>query len=284
MIRLCAALPARSADEAVAMASRLRLWGTDAHLPLDVGEEAAAAIGRRYRDAGLRIVQLSCYRNVSSPVTEVRARAARDLAAMLRLGAAAGALHVVTGAGHRDPDRSGDPFAAHRDNYSDEALEALAQTCRDAVAAPPDAAVRLLVETWVMTPLHSLLRAAEAVRRVASPRFGILFDPVNLMNLDTYFDNGSFLARCVQQLGPAIGLVHAKDTLLHPERFTYQLAEEPIGQGALDYGALLTALSALPGDVPLCVEHVESEAAVARALAHLRAVAARVGVEVRGAD
>ena len=284
MIRLCAALPARSVDEAIAMGNRLRLWGVDAHLPLDSSEEAAAAIGRRYRDAGLRIVQLSCYRNVSSPVAEVRAGAARDLAAMLRLGAAAGALHVVTGAGHRDPDRSGEPFAAHPDNYSAEALEALAQTCRDAVAAPPDAPVRLLVETWVMTPLHSLLRAAEAVRRVASPRFGILFDPVNLMNLDTYFDNGSFLARCVQQLGPAIGLVHAKDTLLHPERFTYQLAEEPIGQGALDYGALLTALAGLPGEVPLCVEHVESEAAVARALDHLRAAAARVGVEVRGAD
>ena len=280
MIRLCALLPAPNHDEALRMAERLRIWGTGIGLPQDATLEQAAAIGRRYRDAGLQIVQVGNYRNISTPVEEVRAEAVRSLAHSLRLASAAGARAVVTGAGHCDPARAREVFVAHGDNFSQQALDRLAQSCRDIVAAAAGASARLLVETWVITPLNNLLRTAEAVRRVAHPGFGILFDPVNLMNLDNYFDNGSFLRRAVQQLGPAIGLVHAKDTLLHPERFTFQLAEEAIGKGALDYAALLEALAALPGDVPLCVEHLQTEDQVRAALEHLRAVAERVGVAV----
>lgn len=280
MIRLCALLPAADHDEALRMAERLRLWGTGLHLPHDATEEQAAALGRRYRDAGLQIVQVGNYQNIATPVEPVRADAVRSLTHTLRLATAAGARAVVTGAGHCDPARAREVFVGHGDNFSQQALDRLAQSCRDIVAAVPDATARLLVETWVITPLNNLLRTAEAVRRVANARFGILFDPVNLMNLDNYFDNGSFLRRAVQQLGPAIGLVHAKDTLLHPERFTFQLAEEPIGKGALDYAALLEALATLPGDVPLCVEHLQTEEQVRAALEYLRALAERIGVEV----
>jgi sugar phosphate isomerase/epimerase len=280
LIRLCALLPARDHDEALRMAERLRIWGTGVAFPPEAGEEEAWALGRRYRDAGIRIVQVACYQNVSTPVEEVRAGAVRALAHALRLATAAGALAVVTGAGHCDPARPREPFAAHPDNFSQAALDRLAATCRQALEAAPGATARLLAETWVISPLSSLLRASEAVRRVAHPRFGILFDPVNLMNLDNYFDNGSFLRRAVQQLGPAIGLVHAKDTLLHPERFTYQLAEEPVGKGALDYPALLQALASLPGDVPLCVEHLRTEEEVAAALDHLRRLAEQLQIPV----
>ncbi len=280
MIRLCALLPTGDHDEALRMAGRLGIWGTGLHLPPDTTEEQAAALGRRYRDAGLEIVQVGNYQNIATPVAEVRLQAVRSLAHTMRLAEAAGARAVVTGAGHCDPARARETFVAHGENFSQDALDRLAQSCRDIVAASPGGACRLLVETWVITPLNNLLRASEAVRRVAHPRFGVLFDPVNLMNLDNYFDNGSFLRRAVQQLGPAIGLVHAKDTLLHPERFTFQLAEEAIGKGALDYAALLEALAALPGDIPLCVEHLQTEAQVASALEHLRAVADRIGVEV----
>jgi L-ribulose-5-phosphate 3-epimerase len=282
MIRLCALLPAPTPDEALRMAERLRLWGTGVAFPAGATEADAAALGRRCADAGVRIVQVTDYQNVSTPVEEVRREAVQRLRRSMALAAAAGARAVCTGAGHCDPARPRETFAAHQDNFSDAALDRLANACRDVVAAGEvrGGGVRLLVETWVMTPLNSLLRAAEAVRRVADPAFGILFDPVNLMSLDNYFDNGSFLRRCVQQLGPAIGLVHAKDTLLHPERFTFQLAEEPIGKGALDYPALLQALAALPGDVPVCVEHLRTEEEVAAAIAHLRGVADRVGVRL----
>lgn len=260
------------------MGQRLRIWGTGVTFGSDASEETARAVGRRYRDAGLQIVQVADEQNISTPVERVRAAATQRLARSLRLASAAGALAVVTGAGHCDPVRPEDVFAAHPDNFGQAALERLAATCREALAAAGGATARLLVETWVILPLCNLLRAAEAVRLVGDPRFGILFDPVNLMNLDNYFDNGSFLRRAVQHLGPAIGLVHARDTLLHSERFTFQFSEEALGRGALDYPALLEALTALPADVPLCVEHARSEEEASAALDHLRRLADRLGV------
>ncbi len=264
------------------MAARLRLWGVGTGFGPEVTPAQAQAVGRRYRDAGLEIVQVGAYCNVATPVAEARQEAIDGLKRAMELAAAAGARAVATGAGHCDPARPRDAFAAHPDNFGEAALDRLADTCRQVLVSAGGAGVRLLVETWVISPLNNLVRTSEAVRRVAHPDFGILLDPVNLMNLDNYFDNGSFLRRAVQQLGPAIGLVHAKDTLLHPERFTYQLAEEPVGRGALDYGALLEALAELPSDVPLCVEHVHTEAEVAAALAYLRQLADRLGVSRGG--
>lgn len=284
MIRLCAALPpARSADEPLALAVRLGLWGTSADLPLDMDEAAAAALGRRYRDAGLRIVQVPCPRNLSTPVSAVRAQAVRDLRQALRLGSAAGALHVVSGAGHRDPERAGETSADHPDNARDDALDTLAQSCRDIVAAHAVPPARLLIATSVGGPVDTLWRAAEVVRRVADPRCAILFDPVGLMQIETYFDNGSFVARCVQQLAGAIGMVRARDALMRPDPFRFALGEVPLGDGALDYPALLRALAALPGELPLLVTGAASEGALRAALDHLRAIAARVGVAVGGA-
>jgi|GEM_PF-4819898 len=257
MIRLCALPPAGS--DALRLCARLGLWGTGVAFPEAATEAGAEALGRRYRDAGVKIVQVAEERDLTNPAAVEPVRRA------LHLAAAAGALAVVTGAGRGEAGM----------------LDAVAQTSRDIVAAsgnPPR--VRLLVETRGASPLSSLLAASEAVRRVAHPAFGILFDPAGLLNIDTYFDNGSFLRRCVQQLGPAIGLVHARDALLHPGGFDFRLSMEPVGRGALDYGALLEALAALPGDVPLCVEDAGSEEAVAAAVAHLRAVAERVGVDV----
>jgi sugar phosphate isomerase/epimerase len=282
MIRLCALLPAPDVASAIAMAQRLGVWGTGAWFPDEATQADAQALGRRFRDAGLQIVQVGCYQNLSTPVEGVRDRAVAALQRVLRLAAAAGARAVVTGAGHCDPSCPEATFAFHPDNYGEAALQRLADSCRRAAAAAEGTGVRLLLEPWVMTPLHTVERCVALLQRAGHPAIGIEFDPVNLMDLPTYREGGRFLERAVALLGPAIGLVHAKDSRLHPERFTYHMAEEPVGQGVLDYRALFGALARLPGDVPVAVEHVADEAAAAAALAHLRGVLAVTGEEADG--
>ena len=257
---------------------RLDVHATAVRFEPDTSAAAAAALGRRYRDAGIAILQVGCPQNVGAADPRLRQGAAEALARALELAAAAGAEAVATGPGHRDPAQPHAPFAAHPDNFSEAALDDLAATCRRALSAVGRDGPRLLVETGVLSPLNTLLRASEAVRRVGHPAFGILLDPVNLTTLDNYFDNGSFLTRCVQQLGPGLGLVHAKDMLMQPHRFTFALEEVPIGRGALDYGALLTALAAADRALAVHVERQGDEAGFVAALGHLRAVAHRVGV------
>ncbi len=257
---------------------RLGVRATAVRFEPDTSESEAAALGRRYRDAGIAIVQVGCPRNVSAPDAEVRRDAADALVRALTLAAAAGAEAVATGPGHRDPQRVALAFAAHPDNFSEAALDDLAATCRTVLAAVGRDGPRLLVETGVLSPLNTLLRASEAVRRVGHPAFGILLDPVNLTTLDNYFDNGSFLTRCVQQLGPGLGLVHAKDVLMQPHHFTFALEEVPLGRGALDYGALLAALAAADHSAPVHIEGQGDQAGFAAAVDWLHTIAQRAGV------
>ena len=257
---------------------RLNVRATAVRFEPGMSVAAAAALGRRYREADVAIVQVGCPQNVGASDPRLRQSAASALARALELAAAAGAEAVATGPGHRDPTQPQVPFAAHPDNFSEAALDDLAATCRTALAAVGRDGPRLLVETGVLSPLNSLLRASEAVRRVGHPGFGILLDPVNLTTLDNYFDNGSFLARCVQQLGSGLGLVHAKDMLMQPHHFTFALEEVPIGRGALDYGALLTALAAADSTAAVHIERQGDEAGFVAAVDQLRAVARRVGV------
>ncbi len=274
MIRLCARLALTEAGAVVATASRLGVWGVGLPLPSD--RQAATVLGERLRAAGIQLVEFGAPHNLATPDAVLQGRAAAGLRAALAVAAAAGALAVVTGPGHAAPGRGEEARVPHPDNLSEAALDRLAATCRQALAGAP-AGVRLLLEPAVLSPVSNLTRAAEAVRRVAHPAFGIAFSPAQLASLDNFYDNDSYLRRAVQQLGPAIGAVHARDVLLHPDGFSYRLSEEPVGRGGLDYAALLDALRAVEGDVPVVVEHA-GEAAVAQGLDHLRQICAQRGI------
>lgn len=255
MIRLCA-LAAPGAD-VLEQCARLGLWGAGAVLSPEATAADARALGQRHRAAGLRLIHLVDERDLTRPEAVPALRRALDLAA------AAGALGVATSAG------SGEPGL----------LDAVARHARAVLAAQPgEEGPRLLLRPRRGSPVDSLLGASEAVRRVAHPRFGLLFDPVDLLSIDTYFDNGSFLRRCVQQWGPALAVVQARDALLHPGGFDFSLSLEAVGAGALDYPALLQALDGLSGDVPLVVAGADGAEALEAAAAHLRAAAARAAV------
>jgi sugar phosphate isomerase/epimerase len=149
-------------------------------------------------------------------------------------------------------------------------LDRAAETLRAVLGPEGPGGVRLVLRTAAGTAVDSLLRASEAVRRVAHPAFGILLDPAELVTLDTYHDNPSFLRRAAAQLGSALWGCTARDVLLVPDGFAYRLEVAPLGAGALDYPGLLAEMARLPGDVPVCVAGPATEAEAA--LRHLRQV------------
>lgn len=248
MIRTGAWVP--SALDPVSLARRCGLGGVGLRLGPGEGAAEASALGRDCRAAGLGLRELGVDGGAPPARVWELARAAGAAAAVVDPGAAA-----VGG------------------------LEGFSRECRAVLAGSgaEAAAPRLLAVPRRGSRVGSLLEASEAIRRVAHPAFGVLFDPVGLFDLDTYFDNASFVRRCVQQLGEALGGARGRDALAETEAFDFRLHEVPLGQGALDCVALLEALAALPGEVPLSVVGDSAEALEA-ALAHLRGVAARVGV------
>lgn len=242
----------------------------------DTTDDALIRQGLAFERAGIRNVQLNAYCNLASTDPTIRAQNIQRVREAMRRADLAGARHVVVGGGHRDPDRPAETASAHPDNWNDEALAVLADSCQQVLSGLHlPSAPALVIETWVMTPVSSAERAIQLAQAVNHPHFGILFDPVNLMNLERYWDNGPFLKAFVDEVGSYIKLVHLKDTRLQARPITFQMAEVPIGTGHLDYDALLKALELL--DVPLLIEHQASLDRYHEAVAWVRARSARLG-------
>ncbi len=263
-----------SLDDAIALGVTAAPIGADK--PMSDAE--LVELGRPYAKAGITPVQTNGYCNLAAPDEAVRRENVAATRELLRRADLAGSRAVVVGGGHRDPAVPRDVFSAHPDNWKPEAVELLAQSCREVVDGLNLKTTRLSVETWVMTPLDSPKSVRRFLDLVGHKSVGILFDPVNMMNLDRHFRSGAFIAECFDAFGDDIVHVHAKDTKLLAAEFTYKMAEAPIGTGQLDYAELLRQMSRRAQDLPLVVEHLSKREDYAAAIAHIRGIAKAEGL------
>jgi L-ribulose-5-phosphate 3-epimerase len=237
-----------------------------------------AELSRPYAKAGITPVQTNGYCNLVATDEAIRRENVAATRELLRKADLAGSRAVVVGGGHRDPAVPRDVFSAHPDNWKPEVIELLAQSCREIVDGLQLKTTRLSMETWVMTPLDSPKSVRRFLDLVGNKSVGILFDPVNMMNLDRHFRTGEFIAECFDAFGDDIVHVHAKDTKLIAAEFTYKMAEAPIGTGQLDYAELLRQMSRKAQDLPLVVEHLSKREDYAHAIAHIRGIARAEGL------
>lgn len=263
-----------SLDDAIA------LGVSAAPIPADkpLSDAELLALRQKYAAAGITPVQTNGYCNLVATDEAVRLENIAATRELLRKADLAGSRAVVVGGGHRDAKVPRDVFSAHPDNWKPETVELLAKSCRAILDGLDLKTVKLTIETWVMTPLDSPQAVKRLVELVDHPNFGILFDPVNMMNLERHFRSGPFIAECFAAFGDAIVLVHAKDTGLQPEHFTYKMAEVPIGTGQLDYNELLRQMATREKDLPLVIEHLGQPEEYAAAVRHLRGIAAAEGL------
>ena len=274
-VKLCAIVPGDSIRK-VATIHRLGLWGTGVGFdPNGTVDQAQAAIAP-FQQAGIKVVQMGCYRNLIAVDGTVRAAAIRDVCRAMELAGAIAVPAVICGGGHRHP---GFPALApadvpvHSDTWSDRAIDVLVESCQEIVTTVSPTAATLCLEPWVITSLNSPARLEHVVRRVDHPKLAVELDPVNMMTPAYYADTGRFLRECFDRLGEKIHLVHAKDSLLKPQPFSYHMSEAVPGDGQLDYRTLLQLLQRLPDNTPLLVEHLTEEAVIARACAYIRSIA-----------
>ena len=243
-------------------------------------ESAAEGIGEQFRESGIQFSEIECYSNLECEPGPTRDAIVERLRQTLRLAGVAGSRCVVSGVGQMDPDRPDEVAGAHPDNWTDRAMDRLVETCVEVAELAGGAGTKFCVEPWVLTTLNTPRRLGELVRRVASPHFGILLDPVNLMSLDVYFDNTRVIQESFAEAGDAISLVHAKDTKLVVQD-TYHMTEACPGEGILDYATLLRCMDDLQDPTtPLLIEHLRDYGKITEARDYIRETAAAAAVAV----
>ena len=198
----------------------------------------------------------------------------------LALAEALGARCCVDFVGSVAP---GTDFGPDPRNLAKEGFDLAVETVRKVIDAvkPTRAKFCLEMMQWVLPDTVEAYR--DLIEAVDRPAFGVHLDPVNIIvSPRMYFDTGAVLRECFEVLGPWVVSCHAKDLTLRGE-LALHFDEVPLGQGNMDYTTYLRGLDALPGEVPLMLEHLEAQEQYAAARDHVMAVAREADVTLKPA-
>lgn len=243
-------------------------------LSLDRPDEIKA-----YRDAfaeaGVVIAEVGAWGNIIIPDEDLRKQRLAHVHHQLALADEIGALGCVDFAGSFAPD---DSLNYHPKNFTQEGFDTIVETVRGVLKEVRPKRAKFMLETMQWIPPDSVDSYVALVEAINDPMFGVHFDPTNLIvSPRLYADTGSVIRDFFERLGDKIVSAHAKD-LHHGKGYIVEMFEVPPGEGQLDYRAFVGGLAALEQDVPLMIEHLESEAEYDRAAAFVRGVAEELGV------
>lgn len=243
---------------------------------LDADQATVEAYASAATAANIVIAEVGAWSNPLSPDSAIRDAAIERCIRSLDLAERIGARCCVNIAGSRGERWDG----PHKDDLTKATFELIVETVQQIIdAVKPSRTFYTLEPMPYMYPdsIESYQRLIQAIDR---PAFAVHFDPVNLINSpQLYYANGDFMRAFVDQLGPAIKSVHAKDTIIR-QQLTVHIDEVRPGLGTLDYPALLHALSALDPDLPFMLEHLPSQEEYEAAAAYVRGVAAQEGIQL----
>ncbi len=248
--------------------------------------EEIAAIVKAMADADITIAEGGAWKNLIAHDEALR-QANLDFAVhQLALADELGAMACV--AYHGTVGHPGDPwqlsdnydYGPHPDNQSDAGFQRAVETARYVIDAVKPRRTKFSLEMvpWLVTDTaENYLKLLKAIDR---PQFGAHIDAANMViSPRHYFNTGAMIRECFALLGPWIVSCHAKDIVMKggPGNISFHMDEVVPGDGNIDYGAYLTEIAKLGRDVPLMLEHFDV-AGYRRGLAHIRKVAAAVGV------
>jgi sugar phosphate isomerase/epimerase len=166
----------------------------------------------------------------------------------------------------------------HEKNLTEETFDLVVETTRKIIDAVQPKRTYYALETmpWMYPDsVDSYVRLVEAMDR---ERFGVHFDPVNLIcSPQRYYANAELIRDFVARLGPHIRSCHAKDVALRGNLTTH-LDEVQPGLGNLDYHTFLREVGRLEPEVGVIMEHMGSAEEYRAAAKYIRGVAAQEGV------
>lgn len=243
---------------------------------VNLGDPEVHEYVRLAEEHNVCIAEVGAWSNPLSPDPAEREKAIEHCISKLALADEVGALCCVNIAGSFGDSWDG----PHAKNFTQEAFDAIVESVRRIIDAvkPKRSFYTLEPMPWVYP--YSTETYLELIEAIDRPQFAVHFDPVNMITSPyLYYHNGEFLRDFIRKLGPYIKSCHAKDIVLGG-KLTVHLDEVRPGLGELDYAAFLTELAKLGTEVPLIIEHLESEEEYYEATVYIRKVAADCRVKI----
>jgi sugar phosphate isomerase/epimerase len=243
--------------------------GADEKLIRDLEETA--------RKNDVVIAEVGAWSNPISPDPQEATLAIEKCIAGLQLADQIGARCCVNISGSKNPEYWAGP---HKDNMTEAVFDQVVETTRKIIDAvkPGRSCFALEAMPWAFP--YSTETYWKLLQAIDRKSFGVHLDPVNMITSpQDYYNNGKLIKEMFSLLGPHIKSCHAKDIMLREDNYIPQLDEIRPGLGSLNYGVFLSELAKLK-DVPLIMEHLESDEEYLLAADYIRTVGKSVQIEI----
>jgi len=250
-----------------------------AYCPVDdtaSAEEIRAYKAEAYR-ADIVISEVGVWINTISS-DENEGKAAIDKCVKgLQLADKIGAMCCVNTSGSRNKDYWAGP---HKDNLTQDTFDLVVETTQQIIDTVKPRHTFFTLEAMPWAFPYSPDNYLDLIRAIDRRQFGVHLDPVNMIvSPQVFYRNGDMIKECFSKLGPYIRSCHAKDMILREDIYTPHLDEVRPGLGNLDYSVFLQELSKID-NVPLMMEHLQSEEEYTLAAEYIRAQGKNAGIVI----
>jgi sugar phosphate isomerase/epimerase len=246
-----------------------------AYCPLDAKADTATiqSYATAAKQADIVIAEVGAWSNPIDPREEQRQTALTYCQQQLGLAEEIGAECCVNVAG----SMSEFWYGPHPLNLTPETFDLIVETTRKIIDHVKPQRTFYTLETMPWIYPDSTESYLDLIKAIDRPQFAVHFDPVNLISSpQRYYNNRGVIRDFLIRLGPYIKSVHAKDILLTGELTTH-LQEVRPGLGTLDYAVLLKTANQINPNLPLLIEHLESEEEYRLSVEYLRTAALNCG-------
>lgn len=228
------------------------------NFPVDhtAGEEVFMAYKEAADEAGLMIAEVGVWRNTLARDPEERERWIRYAIGQLDMADRIGARCCVNVVGTPYGPRWD---GGYRGNYSPELWKMAVDMIRRIIDSVRPKHTKYSIESMPWMIPDSPAQYLRLIEDVDRDEFGAHLDVVNMITSpERYFFNELFIEECFEKLDGRICSCHLKDVLLKQE-YTFQLEECACGQGTLDIGRYADLASAQDPDMPMIIEHLDTD-------------------------
>ncbi len=216
------------------------------------------------------------YECLVHPDEAVRAEGVKGLRQMIHIGRALNAETVFVRPGSMNPHSHWYP---HPDNHIPRTFDRLVDSLRQAAATAAAEGMTLAVEGHVVCPLDSPQRVRALLDAVGSPALKFNLDVVNFVgSVADAHDPSRVMDELFALLGQDIAVAHIKDVAI-ADKHVLHIEEVQLGEGTLNFEALLRRMAAACPEVYCLIEHLP-DALIPAARAHFWSEAQRVGVRM----
>lgn len=164
------------------------------------------------------------------------------------------------------------------ENIPDADLQAAADFANEVLIAVKPRRCVFTYEMFPLTALDSVSQMEKLLKAVDRPGFGVHLDLTNLYSsARAFFYRRQILNQCVQSFGDRIVSCHVKDMVLRPG-LSVMLEERMIGRGHVDIGAYIRAMHEINPNMPVMLEHMNTQSEYDEAAQAIQEIAQKVAV------